>query len=464
MREQQVEQAEATSTPSSAAADNQAAPSRGRARHRTHGKATGPGGVGGGKGSEATVRPSDGKGGQDGDVTAVSGKESKSQGEKTWRPLSVGFDAMVDSLQDKFVAIVAAYETRLRMFQDEPGVKGIMDLADSPTLHDRLFSPTEFHALTKLLLLNEEFVCQLNSLFAVARGLHMKAVEHSRTERLHESTVDSKAKRGATNASPFSSILSFISARGRAAHNVSVNLLRAETTHRCRTISLLHLPPLREAVLPSFVKGDAYDPDSDEILYTSEGVPLRAADPLSGVELLRDQLQQWLPRVAPAVAAVEAQWWTPPSDPDEAKRQHERTEAVFHAAAAFVTSNAFMSAAEQWKTSSPETTVSDPDLKAKVETALRLLRSHSDEAVQRMGQQLKLYAQSFRQTARANLRKPLNRWDPLPDSSHAPDIRGAAECEARNAPGVPTTGREPTTTVADVPKTQDEQGGDGPAS
>ncbi|KFG59742.1 Toxoplasma gondii family E protein, partial [Toxoplasma gondii RUB] len=476
MKEQHSEQVESISFPVSASGeghDEQTTQSRGRRRQRMFRHDVRPVAEGVPNSSEAIGGRADGKRDHNVGVSSGVGGKGSEVDEDTPSPFP-DVAALVTGLHRKLISAQVEYQHLLERIKGELGGEEFIAIVRSAGFAKRIFSSSEFYFLTKVILLTEETNFQLQALLNVARHLHEKALEQRESDGGDKSKDDPKraaAKGRAVGAvsrdmeeSPFSAVLTAIDKRSVTARKILLELLRADTRFRSLIIARSHLPSLPDFQLPPFPNERGYNPNSKNIVHTSAGVPLRAADPESVVMLLKDEVEQWESQVESVVSAVEAKWWIPPSDPDEARRQQERTAAVFGIASAFLSLRVVEVAASRWRRLNDRTPVSDPALQAKVQAALSMLDGFHDEYIQRKDRHFNAYCDSYSATARANVRHPQRRWDPLPNNAHAPDIRGAAAAEVRNVHEAPESMTEELPDADNLPKTDGKQEADGPTS
>ncbi|CBZ51864.1 hypothetical protein NCLIV_016560 [Neospora caninum Liverpool] len=434
-------------------------PARGRTRHRTHWEATGAGAEGGKKASKPAARSADGGREQDGGAAGgVSGKLPRGPGAKASPSPTVDFDAMALSITRKVQGVLRDYREGVQNFHEMPGGEQFVEKSFAGSDAGDDFGVDDFFLISKFVLFQAETCCRLDALCEVADGLH--ELEKSRQQE-DGAGSDTAAPGGrGTEPSLLSSIVEYLQDASETASSVGLQVLSREVTMRSDSISQWLLPPVPHIALPPFPHQDGYNPDSKEVVYTAEGEPLPASDPVSVVKILQDRLRVWKSTGATILSTVEQRWWRPPSDPDEAKRQHERTKLAFDLASAFVSVTLLEEKAAEWGLSDAANAIHDSDTRQRVQQAADLLTAAIQEE-ETIGQSaVQEYASIVYDTARANVKNPEKRWDPLPSNDHAPDIQAVMELRGVKASGASAPNQETTPGTAAVPTTQEEQKSD----
>ncbi|EPR60495.1 Toxoplasma gondii family E protein, partial [Toxoplasma gondii GT1] len=463
VKEQHAEQAESVSTRVSAAAEVQEVASRGRARHRTRAPDTRAGTGGSHKGVKASLGPSDGKGGQDGDVTSA--------GSVRKGPRSGGVDILSVSLNISFktTAVLAEYRRELESLAMMAGAMELLDKAVNGKVSLEEIDAHDFTVLSQAVILEAEITFKLDSLHEVANGLinlvtgkkQAATKEEAATPAEAVSTSVTETSRGTEeNGGVFEEVLGNIQDALSVARQRGVALLSTELRLRAHAIEKYVLPELPAIDLPPLPHQSGYDPKSKDVLHTSGGQSLPVAIPSTAVFILKDCLSQWkVTAESGALSSLEERWWTPPSDPEEAKRQKERTASAFQMAASLVSLRVLHEISRRWDLSDAIRRSDDPRVRRMLHETSGLLTSAIKAEVLASRLAVEDYANLIRETARANVRRPDEAWRPLSTNQHAPEIRAAMDASDKEAGAhAPVYERRPD--VLDGTETHEKDGGD----
>ncbi|CBZ51866.1 hypothetical protein NCLIV_016580 [Neospora caninum Liverpool] len=447
-------------------------PARGRTRHRTHWAATGAGAEGGKKASKPAARSADGGREQDGGAAGgVSGKLPRGPGAKASPSPTVDFDAIAASLHTKMNAVLSKYQDALKKLQKGPDGEMLLEMCLTDEVAEGQFTLAGYHVVARAVLLELETWCRMHALQKVARNFRDMQKRQTSAEAevtgSHEGGAASTAESTVLDEpvgeqSPLSEILKGLDAEMASRARRAGAFMTAELRYRCYLAILWHLPPLGSAEIPLFPGEEGYDPNSKKIVHTADGTPLQVADPFTPVLLLKDHLQKWKSSFKLTLAEVEAKWWKPPRDADEAHRQHLRTKAVFHAAYCLVAWNKYREATKKWSRASQTYSVLRSEMNTTIQSALSLLASFIDDEAFEKDTDFRFFFDSYRDTAHANARNSNSPWEPTHGNEHAPDVRGAVAMQAEEeAHGAPTPTEESTIGGAEDPKTQEEHASHG---
>ncbi|ESS31414.1 Toxoplasma gondii family E protein [Toxoplasma gondii VEG] len=431
-RPQRTELPVQSEPPSTGSEEEATTQTRGRARQRTLRDARRGGPVSGHEASKGIVGSADSRRGAAGQSSdRVSGKGSKASGAKSSASVPVDFDELAANLKRKLLTVIANYEHRQKELHHSPGAKAFLDVALTGELTKYHVDPGLFPILSKAVLIEAEQYYTLKLLFEVATGLHERETK-LKEERAHETHAPSAATAkeddaGATGSedSPLTAVIDDISVAIACCNERRMSLLVSEKWFRSFHIATTILPELPEISLPILPgeKGDKHDTDEEE---TSEELPDTSEDPLEAVLIVKKTLEQWESRIPHLITSVEALWWRPPRDPDEAIRQRERTAAMFKAVSGAIVRRFLRLALQQWNVEEGIRHSTDPSAKEKLQLARELLASYIAEKEAQEWEGSSIFAASILATAKANVRNPSTRWDPLPSNDHAPDVRAAA--------------------------------------
>ncbi|KYK66114.1 toxoplasma gondii family E protein, partial [Toxoplasma gondii TgCatPRC2] len=431
-RPQRTELPVQSEPPSTGSEEEATTQTRGRARQRTLRDARRGGPVSGHEASKGIVGSADSRRGAAGQSSdRVSGKGSKASGAKSSASVPVDFDELAANLKRKLLTVIANYEHRQKELHHSPGAKAFLDVALTGELTKYHVDPGLFPILSKAVLIEAEQYYTLKSLFEVATGLHERETK-LKEERAHETHAPSAATAKEDDAgaagsedSPLTAVIDDISVAIACCNERRMSLLVSEKWFRSFHIATTILPELPEISLPILPgeKGDKHDTDEEE---TSEELPDTSEDPLEAVLIVKKTLEQWESRIPHLITSVEALWWRPPRDPDEAIRQRERTAAMFKAASGAIVRRFLRLALQEWNVEEGIRHSTDPSAKEKLQLARDLLASYIAEKEAQEWEGSSIFAASILATAKANVRNPSTRWDPLPSNDHAPDVRAAA--------------------------------------
>ncbi|KEP61660.1 UNVERIFIED_CONTAM: Toxoplasma gondii family E protein [Hammondia hammondi] len=407
---------------------------RGRARQRAYLGARRGGAESGHDTSKGTERYPGGRRRAEGQSSdRVSGKGSKAAERKLPTSPSLDFGGLAANVKRKLSTILEKYGERQKQLHDIPGAKAFLDVALRGELTKTDMYPGNYHGLSKAVLLEAEHAYTLKALLEVADGLRRREekLKEEKAHGLHASSgataEEDAAGAAGSEDSPLKAVIEDIVAAAASCNERRMSLLAAEKWVRSFHIVSSLLPELPEIVLPLLPGEEGYEYDTDEGEETSEGLPDTRDDPLEAVLTIKQTIEQWESKIAPLITSVEARWWRPPADPDEAIRQRQRTAAMFKVAAAAITRRFLKLALQDWNVEEGIRHSRDPATKQKLLQARQLLAVYIAEKEAVEWENSAAFVASISATATANVRNPQKRWDPVPSNDHAPDIRAAID-------------------------------------
>ncbi|CBZ50669.1 hypothetical protein NCLIV_011350 [Neospora caninum Liverpool] len=392
-------------------------PTRGRARRRAQ------------RSSGDSRRESKGQRVPASSAADVRGREEAGEA-KVLAPAG-GFHALAQNIEAKLAAIVEEHEQNKQDYDGRPGIAAFV----GASFRERDVEPSDmvnqFDPLCEAAMADIHALTRMEALLLVAKKMR-------ETEAAAEKSAGFSAGAGATGGeagrgeesgvppTPLAAVTEKISNAMTAIQKRTVAMSMSIAVSRYRFILSRFQPPPPALSFPSERSSTEVGLPEDKSTLADLDLP-SARDPFFMLRLLKEQLGDWTRSFLAVKQHLEKKWWTPPSDPEEAERERQRTALAFELAGETAAVSFWKQAASKWKLREAALAETDPARKESLERAAEMLKVIIETCRLKRIQAFESYGLSLWATAVSRLKKHEGRWMTPPDRAHCPEVRAAME-------------------------------------